>query len=41
MITFKQAQHILIKVKAEVVDYRLMLMPEGDRAAGLLLQKKG
>lgn len=41
MITFKQAQHILVKVKAEVVDYQLALVPEGEYPAVLVLQKKG
>jgi hypothetical protein len=41
MITFKQAEHVLVKVKAEVLDYGLMLEPEGEYTASLLLRKKG
>jgi hypothetical protein len=42
MITFKQAQHILVRVKAEVVDYQLAMVPEGEEyPAVLVLRKKG
>ncbi len=42
MITFKQAEHILLRVKAEVVDYQLVMVPEGEEyPAVLVLRKKG
>lgn len=40
-ITFKQAEYMLMKVKAEVVDYKLIMVGEGEYPAVLELQKKG
>ncbi|MGH1433888.1 MAG: hypothetical protein ACRBG0_05470 [Lewinella sp.] len=40
MITFKQAEYMLMKVKAEVVDYKLIMVSEGEYPAVLELEKK-
>lgn len=39
-ITFKQAEYMLMKLKAEVVDYKLIMVGEGEYPAVLELQKK-
>lgn len=38
-ITFKQRDHVITKVKANLVHYQLELQPEGEYQAGLLLRK--
>lgn len=40
MITFKQAAYTLMKVKAEIVDYKLFMVGEGEYPAVLVLEKK-
>ena len=40
-ITFKQADYVISRVKVEAVGYQLVLAPEGEYPAVLLLQKKG